>query len=163
MYIRALEWINQTNKKTNLDDGHLPGPSTKTLIVLLSQVAHGKFWTCHKNLSSFCWLQRASVALEQSHPLKICPVIWMQEQHFIGRRDTTQLFRSYSMFAMRMASCMESWCFVGQFSIIYQMPWNTHCLCLEDCTCKHASQGNSHTWKNTYMTLYHSVISLKIS
>lgn len=143
-----------------MDGNHFSDPFTNALIVLMSQVTRVKFWTHHKTLFNSCLLQGVSVPIEQLHPLKICPIIWMQMQYFIGRRDTTQLLRSYSKFATIMAFWKEPWCFSGQFSIIYQMPWKMHSLCLKDCTCRCASQGNIQSYMKRYIHAPISVLFL---
>lgn len=127
-----------------------PAPlSTETHIVLLSQETHVKFWTHHKSPSS-CLLPRVSVPIEQLQPLKICPIIWMQMQYFIGRKEITQLPRSYPNFAMIMAFWKESCCFGEQFSIMYQEPRKVHSL-LEDCSRRRGSQGNSQSCMKRYV------------
>lgn len=90
-----------------------PVPLRTPLSFCWAKFIHIKFWTHHNSLSSSCLHQRVSVPSEQLHPLKICPIIWMQMQYFIGRTDTTQLLRSYSDFAMSVAFQKESCCSGG--------------------------------------------------
>lgn len=138
--------------------------SANTPILLLSQVLHIKFRTHHRSLPGSCLLQRVSVPIEQLHRLKICPIIWMQMQYFIGRRHTTQLLRYHSNFAKIMAFWKEPCCFGGNLASRLKclekwipFAWKTALVGM------HLKEIFSHVWKDTYKDLYHSAVSLKTS
>lgn len=160
MSVRESKWI----KQKQLGWLSFFQPLCKHPIILLSQVMHIKFWPHHKSLSSSCLLQRVSVPIEQLHPLKICPIIWMQMQYFIGRRDTMQLLRYYSNVAMIMAFWKEPWCLCDNFvscvkSLVKcsSFAWKIALLGM------HPKEIFTHVWKDTYTNLYHCLVSLKIS